>query len=116
MQEGSKQHTIAGETKWKKHLPSTDFKKIWKNTFESYAQPFFNDLHYRLLHYSTKANVQMIKPQQLKLRPLRNHSRQLTFIYKMLKNTKNLDTLPQNTNKTNRKNLYPATTLTHSKP
>ena len=56
IQDGSKQHTIAGEIQWKKHLPTIDFKQIWKNTFESYAQPFFNDLHYKLLHCSTKRN------------------------------------------------------------
>ena len=56
IQDGSKQHAIAGEIQWKKHLPTIDFKQIWKNTFESYAQPFFNDLHYKLLHCSTKRN------------------------------------------------------------
>ena len=53
IQQGSKQHKIARETLWKNHLPMTDFKPIWKNTFNSYAQPFCNDLLYRLLHYST---------------------------------------------------------------
>ena len=56
IQEGSKQLTIVGETKWKKQIPNIDIKHIWKNTFYSYGQPFSNDLHYRLLHYSTKTN------------------------------------------------------------
>ena len=60
-QEGSKQHAIAGETQWKKHLPNVDFQQIWKNTYRSYAQPFCNDLHYRLLHYSTKTKEYMHK-------------------------------------------------------
>ena len=102
IQEGSKQHIIVGETQWKKHLRTTDFRQILEKTFESYAQPFFNNLHYRL----------MLTQQQSKLWPLWTHIRRLTFIYKMLKNTKNLDTPPTNTNKTNRKNLYLATTLT----
>ena len=42
-------------------------------------------------------------------------SRQLSIIYKMIKNTKNLDTLPTNTHKINRKNLYSSTTFTHAK-
>ena len=61
IQEGSKEHTIAGETQWKKHLPTIDFQQMWKNTFKSYAQPFYKDLHYRLLHYSTKTNNYMRK-------------------------------------------------------
>ena len=44
-------------------------------------------------------------------------SQKTTYIYfKMLKNAKNLDTLPTKTNKTYRETLYPETTLTHSKP
>ena len=42
-------------------------------------------------------------------------SRQLSIIYKMLKNTKHLDPLPTNTYKINRKNLYSSTTFTHVK-
>ena len=57
IQEGSKQHIIVGETQWKKHLRTTDFRQILEKTFESYAQPFFNNLHYRL----------MLKQQQSKL-------------------------------------------------
>lgn len=30
IKEGSKQHTIAGETQWKKYLPTIDFQHIWK--------------------------------------------------------------------------------------
>ena len=37
IQEGLEQHKIAGETLWKKHLPTIEFKQIWKNTFISYA-------------------------------------------------------------------------------
>ena len=37
IQDGSKQHIIAGETQWKIHLPTIDFKQIWKNTFQSHA-------------------------------------------------------------------------------
>ena len=59
-QEGSKQLKIAGETLWKKHLPTVHFQQIWKITY-IYAQPFCNDLHYRLLHYSTKINEYMPK-------------------------------------------------------
>ena len=58
IQEGSKQHKISGENWWKK-LPKLDFQQIWKNTYMSYAQPFCTDLHYRLLHYSTKTNKYM---------------------------------------------------------
>ena len=32
-----------------------------KNMYTSYAQPFCTDLHYRLLHYSTKTNEYMHK-------------------------------------------------------
>ena len=56
-----KKQTIAGESQWIKHLLTTDFKQIWKNTCESYVQLFFNDLHYRLLHYPTKTNYYMHK-------------------------------------------------------
>ena len=61
IQEGSKQHAIAGETQWKKQLPTTDFRQIWKNIFEPYAQQFYKDLHYRLLHHSTKTSDYMHK-------------------------------------------------------
>ena len=61
IQEGSKQHKVAGENLWKTQLPTTEFSKIWKNTFTSYAQPFCKDLHYRVLHYSTKTNQYMHK-------------------------------------------------------
>ena len=53
---GSKEHEIAGEILWKKHIPYLDFKYIRKNTFYSYSQRFCKDLHYELLHYSTKTN------------------------------------------------------------
>ena len=59
IQEGSKQHKISGENLWKKLLPKLDFHQIWKNTYISYALPFCTDLHYRLLHYSTKTNEYM---------------------------------------------------------
>ena len=52
----SKDHKIAREILWKKNIPSLDFKHIWKNTFYSYHQPFCRELHYKLLHYSTKTN------------------------------------------------------------
>ena len=64
IQEGSKQHKILGENLWKKLLPKLDFKQIWKNTYNSYAQPFCTDLHSRLLHYSTKTNEYMHKCTQ----------------------------------------------------
>ena len=32
IQEGVKQHKIAGEILWKNHMPNINFKKIWKNT------------------------------------------------------------------------------------
>ena len=51
IQEGSKQHKVAGENLWKTQLPTIEFSQIWKNTFTSYAQPFCKDLHYRVLHY-----------------------------------------------------------------
>ena len=54
IQEGVKQHKIAGEIQWKNHMPNINFEKIWKNTF-------IKDLHYRLLHYSTKTNMYMHK-------------------------------------------------------
>ena len=50
IQEGSKEHTIAGEIVWKKHIPNLNFEKIWNNSFQSYGQSFVEDLHYRLLH------------------------------------------------------------------
>ena len=40
IQEGSKQHKLAGKALWKKHLLTVDFKQIWKNTYISYAQPW----------------------------------------------------------------------------
>ena len=61
IQEGSKQHKVAGENLWKTQLPTIEFSQIWKNTFTSYAQPFCKDLHYRVLHYSTKTNQYMHK-------------------------------------------------------
>ena len=57
IQEGIKQHNIAGEIQWKNHMPNINFEKIWKNTYKSYGQAFIKDLHYRLLHYSTKTNM-----------------------------------------------------------
>ena len=39
-------------------------KKIWKNTYKSYRQPFTKDLHNRLLNYSTKMNMYMHKYAQ----------------------------------------------------
>ena len=72
IQEGSKQHKISGENLWKKLLPKLDFKQIWKNTYNSYAQPFCTDLHYRLLHYSTKTNEYMHKCTQ-EINPKCNH-------------------------------------------
>ena len=59
LQEGSKYYNTAGHTQWKKYIPSIDFRKIWKNTYNLYTQPFTNDLHYRILHYSTKTNDYM---------------------------------------------------------
>lgn len=53
---GSKQHNIAGEIQWKKRIPDLPFDQIWKNTFQWCGQPFSNDLHCGLLHYSTKTN------------------------------------------------------------
>ena len=47
IQEGSKQHTITGEIK--KQVPDIQFEQIWKNTFQSYRQPFMKGLHYKLL-------------------------------------------------------------------
>ena len=64
IQEGSKQHKISGENLWKKLLPKLDFNQIWKNTYNSYAQPFCTDLHYRLLHYYTKTSEYMHKCTQ----------------------------------------------------
>ena len=61
IEHGSKQHKIAGETLWKKLLPTLDFQQTWKNTYFSYAQPFCTDLHYKLQHYSTKTNAYMHK-------------------------------------------------------
>ena len=61
IQEGSKHHTVAGETQWKNKITNINFQKIWKNTFTSNAPPPSKDLHYRLLHYSTKSNNYMHK-------------------------------------------------------
>ena len=58
---GSKEHKITGEIQWKKLIPNIQFENIWKNTYNSYGQPFQKDLHYRLLHYSTKTNHYMHK-------------------------------------------------------
>ena len=55
LQESSKQLKITGEIQWQKYFPPR-FPKNMENTYQSYAQPFINDLHYRLLHYSTKTN------------------------------------------------------------
>ena len=62
--QGSKQHKISGENLWKKLLPKLDFNQIWKNTYNSYAQPFCTDLYYRRLHYSTKTKEYMHKCTQ----------------------------------------------------
>ena len=61
LQEGSKQHEITREKQWKKYIPNMNFKKIWKNTYKSHGNSFTKDLHYRLLHYSTKTNMYMNK-------------------------------------------------------
>ena len=61
IEHGLTQYKIAGEILWKKLLPTLDFRQIWKNTYFSYAQPFRTDLHYKLLHYSTKTNEYMHK-------------------------------------------------------
>ena len=61
IEHGSKEHNVAGETLWKKRIPKLDFQKIWKNTYVSYAEPFCTDLHYKILHYSTKTNEYMHK-------------------------------------------------------
>lgn len=58
IQEGSRQGTITGETQWKKYKHHADFNNNVnnKNTFCSYGPPFINDLHCRLLNYSTETN------------------------------------------------------------
>ena len=61
IQEGVKQHKIAGEIQWKNHMPNINFEKIWKNTYKLYGQAFIKDLHCRLLHYSTKTKMYMHK-------------------------------------------------------
>ena len=61
IQEGTKQHTIAAEIQWKKQLPKINFKKIWKKTYISCGQLITKYLHCRLLHYSTKSNMSMLK-------------------------------------------------------
>ena len=61
IQQHIKQYKIAGETQWKNHIPNINFEKIWKNTYKSYGQAFTKDLHYRLLHYTTKTNKYMRK-------------------------------------------------------
>ena len=61
IQQHTNQYKIAGETQWKNHIPNINFEKIWKNTYKSYGQAFTKDLHYRLLHYSTKTNKYMNK-------------------------------------------------------
>ena len=62
---------------------------------------------------TTCTNTQMAATQSV----TNTDSQKATYIYfKMFKNVKNLDTLPTKTNKTYRETLYPATTLTHSKP
>ena len=80
LQHGSKQHNIAGETLWKKRIPKLDFQKIWKNTYVSYAEPFCTDLHYKILHYSTKTNeyAQMHISHKTELRLLQTNRRQHT--------------------------------------
>ena len=62
--------------------------QIWKNTFELYAEPSFNNLHYRLLHYPAKTidtNAQTTTTQTVTT----VESQKTTYaFYKMLKNTK----------------------------
>ena len=58
-----------------------------------------------LLYKNKPLHAQMLKRKQPTLRILWTHRRQLTFIYKMSKDTTNLDTLPTNTHQTNRENL-----------
>ena len=61
IQEGSTTYTITGKTQWKKLVPNIQFQNKCKNTYNSYRQPFQKELHYRLLHYSTKTNHYMHK-------------------------------------------------------
>ena len=56
LQNGSQNHTIFGEKKWKEKMFTLDFSKIWKNTYFSYCQPQTKDLHYKFLHYAIKTN------------------------------------------------------------
>ena len=44
IQEGVKQHKIAGEIQWKNHMPNINFEKIWENTYKSYGQAFIKDI------------------------------------------------------------------------
>ena len=53
--------------------------------------------------------------QQPKLWPLWTNRGQLSFIYKILKNRKNMDAQSNHTYKTDRKNLNRATIFTHYK-
>ena len=45
IQEGAKQHKIAGEIQWKNHMPNINFEKRWKDTYKSYGQAFIKDLN-----------------------------------------------------------------------
>ena len=113
IQEGIKQHNIAGEIQWKNHMPNINFEKVWKNTYKSYGQAFIKDLHYRLLLLSEKnkhIHAPMLQIHQPKLRLLRTHGRQLTFIYTMYPNKKHMETLPSDIDKINRTKLDPTTT------
>ena len=55
IQEGVKQHKIAGEIQWKNHMPNINFEKIWEKTYKSYGQAFIKDIIdcYIIRHYIT---------------------------------------------------------------
>ena len=88
--EGIKQYNIAREIQWKNHMPNITFEKIWKNT---------------LFDKNKHVHAQMLQRHQLKLRLLRTHGRQLTFIYTMYPNKKHTETLPSDIDKINRTKL-----------
>ena len=76
------------------------------------------DLHYRLLHYSTKTNDCMHKcsnDNNSNCDHCEITEENLHVFTKCSKIKENLDTLPINTYKINRKNLQSATILTRAK-
>ena len=101
IEHGSKQHKVAGEMLWKKLIPKTqNFKTFGK--ILTYPMPFCKDLHFKILHYSTKTNEYMHKCTH-EVKPNCDYCKQVednTSIRYTPKNQSNLGKLSTHFNKT----------------